>query len=545
MGGFLISGALLYDGTPSAPRPADVAVEGAKITAVAPAGTLDGNGRNRIHAEGLSLAPGFIDAHSHSDAAILAAPEACGKISQGVTTEIIGNCGLSAFPVLTDTVREHLNSLYAACGVRVTWNDLNGYVSELKRRNPAVNIASLCGHNTLRANVGAYETRTLSGPELERMAELLSDALRQGAAGFSTGLLYAPGRFADTPELLRMMTVLKRFDRPYATHLRSESDALEEALDEAIVLAGHGPGRLQISHLKTALPRNWNKLERILERIRKAQSAGLRVTADRYPYTQSQTSLSIILPAPYDAMDDCAIRDTLRNNPEKRAGAVRALADSGRDWTRVILSASHSPQSAGLLGKTVADAAGRCGLSPEEFCVRLLADDAPGTMGAFSGMSEGNLARILAQEWVCCGTDEAARPFDESIGRSHPRGFGSFPEFIGRVAAQSSMCEAIRRVTSLPASIFGLSGRGVIRPGAYADLVLFDESEFHAAADFAHPHRPASGIRLVCVNGVPSCGDLMGHCVKRSGAFLRICGRTFDVCPFPRYISGLEGGSDS
>ncbi len=545
MGGFLFSGALLYDGTLRVPRPADVAVEGERIKAVAQAGALAAPGFRRIEARGLSLAPGFIDAHSHSDVSILAAPEASGKISQGVTTEIVGNCGLSAFPVLTETVREHLNTLYAACGIRVTWNDLNGYAAELERRKPAVNIASLCGHNTLRANIGGYDAKALSGAERGRMAELLSDALRQGAAGFSTGLLYAPGRFADTPELLRMMAVLKRFDRPYATHLRSEGDALEEALDEAIVLSEHGSGRLQVSHLKTALPRNWNKLERILERIRKAQGAGLRVTADRYPYTQSQTSLSIILPAPYDAMDDCSIRDILRNNPEKRAEAVRALADSGRDWTRVILSSSHSPGAAGLLGKTIAEAAEQSGLSPEAFCVRLLADDAPGTMGAFSGMSEGNLARILAQEWVCCGTDESARPFDESIGRSHPRGFGSFPEFIRRVAAQSSMREAIRRVTSLPASIFGLSGRGVIRPGAYADLVLFDESEFHAAADFVHPHRPASGIRLVCVNGVPSCGDLMGHGGKRSGAFLRICGRAFDVCPFPRYISGLEGGSDS
>ena len=211
MGGFLISGALLYDGTLRAPDPADVVVEGAEIKAVAPAGTLEENGRHSIRAEGLSLAPGFIDAHSHSDAIIdahshsdatvLAAPEACGKISQGVTTEITGNCGLSAFPVLTDTVREHLNSLYAACGVRVSWNDLNGYAAELERRGPAVNIASLCGHNTLRANIAGYEAKALSEAERGRMAELLEETLRQGAAGFSTGLLYTPGRFADTEEM--------------------------------------------------------------------------------------------------------------------------------------------------------------------------------------------------------------------------------------------------------------------------------------------------------------------------------------------------------
>ena len=154
-----------------------------------------------------------------------------------------------------------------------------------------------------------------------------------------------------------------------------------------------------------------------------------------------------------------------------------------------------------LSGKTIAEAAKQLGMQPEDFCVDLMAKDAPGTMAAFAGMSENNLKRILAEEWVCCGTDESARPFDESIGRSHPRGFGSFPEFMKRVAAESGMSEAVRRVTSLPASVFSLKDRGIVREGAFADLVLFDEADFHANADFTEPHKPASGIRMVWVNG--------------------------------------------
>ena len=205
--------------------------------------------------------------HSHSDISLLAAPEAFGKISQGVTTEIVGNCGLSVFPVLSEEVRAHLNELYRDYGEKITWDGLEGYASEMERRGVFVNVASLCGHNTLRANISGYGGRTLAAAELNRMAELLGQALHQGAAGLSTGLLYTPGRFADTAELLHLMSVLKKFDRLYATHLRSEGDQLTEALEEAVFLAKNGSRKLQVSHLKTALPRNWDKLDRVLELI--------------------------------------------------------------------------------------------------------------------------------------------------------------------------------------------------------------------------------------------------------------------------------------
>ncbi len=523
MNNFIICGALLYDGTGQPPYQADVAVTGNRIAAVAPAGKLSRTGLAQIRADGLSLSPGFIDAHGHSDMSILAAPEASGKLSQGITTEITGNCGLSVFPVLTEEVREHLDKLYASYRVPITWSSLDEYAAELNRREPAINIASLCGHNTLRANISGYENKALTVPELNRMGELLAQTLHQGAAGFSTGLLYTPGRFADTAELLRMMSVLKEFNRPYATHLRSEGDRLEEALEEAVFLAKNGSRKLQVSHLKTVHPHNWGKLEHVLELIRDAQSRGIQLTADRYPYVYSQTSLSVILPPPYDAMDDISIRRTLSESPSEQKRTAGKLAESGRDWHSVILTASGCAEYSRFFGKTIAEAAEQTGMSPEDFCVRLMVRDAPGTMAAFAGMSEKNLKRILAERWVCCGTDESARPFDESIGRSHPRGFGSFPEFITRVAADSGMSEAIRRVTSLPASIFSLENRGIVREGAFADLVLFDESEFHSDADFSEPHRPASGIRTVWVNGAPSCGCGRNRTGKRNGAFLRIC----------------------
>lgn len=516
----LLSGALLYDGSSAPPFEADVLIREGKILRVAKHAETVFPSAKILPVNGLCLAPGFIDVHGHSDISLLADPCAFGKISQGITTEISGNCGLSVFPVLGE-VREHLQEVYAPYDVPITWDSFRSYAEAVEACGPAIHLASLCGHNTLRAAVLGYAGKEVSPEALVRMKELLRDNLRQGSVGFSTGLIYNPGRFSTREELLSLMEVLRGSGRPYTTHLRSEGDGLTEALEEALELARAGGGNLQISHLKTSLPRNHHKLDRVFELIEGARAEGLHVHADRYPYTFSQTSLSVVLPEPYASMNDVRIRDILRQDEAAFREALSLLETASRDWTRVILSNTRAEIGRGFIGRKLPEAAEDLGLSPSEFCLRLLREDAPGTMAAFGGMSEVNLERILAKDWVCCGTDETARPLDDSLGRSHPRGFGSFPRFISMAAKSVPLEEVIRRITSMPAGIFGLRGRGGIREGYYADMVLFDPGKLASRADFLHPHTPAEGIHTVFVNGEVAYSGESGKVNPGNGSVLR------------------------
>ncbi len=515
----VIRNARVYDGLGGEPCLCDVVLEKERIHAVLPAGTAETG--EITDASGLSLAPGFIDVHAHSDLTLLAAPEAFGKISQGITTEISGNCGQSFFPV-TDLNREALRKQAVRYGVELEWQDFASYRKTLEKVRPAVNFSCLSGHSTLRAAVLGYENIPASPEVMETMRKYLADAFRNGCPGISTGLIYVPGKFAAKEELEQLFSVLKEYDALYATHIRSEGDGLTEALEEAVSLAQSGSGRLQVSHLKTALPRNWHKLPEVFRIIESARKKGLRVTADRYPYTYSQTSLSVILPEPYDGMTDSVIQDVLSASPEECARCQAVLEK--KDLSHVILSFTSLPEYKSLLGLHTPDAAGKVKMSPAAFLMDVLKRDAARAQGAFGGMSEENMTQILGKPWVCCGTDETARPADESLGRSHPRGFGSMPEFLNRVKEPASLAGAIRKVTSLPAEIFRLKDRGVIAPGMYADLVLFDETELAAVSDFARPHAAAKGIRRVWVNGV--CAYEPGGKIRRNGMFAECYGKS-------------------
>ncbi len=502
---------LIYDGSGTAPFPGDVVLDGAVIKSVIPSAIPMKDCR-------FSLAPGFIDVHAHSDLTLLAAPEAYSKISQGVTSEISGNCGQSFFPV-TDKNRAHLERLCKNYRVQLQWDSFASYITALKQAAPAINYNFLCGQGTLRAAVMGYEPGKPSQEELKQMCDLLADIMTHGACGISTGLLYVPGRFSDVDELSAVMSVLKPYSGVYATHLRSEGDDLENALREAFHLARNGSGILQISHLKTALKRNWHKLENVLKMIEEERTSGLQVYADRYPYTFSQTSLSVILPGEYADMTDAAIQARLSGDPAECVRLVNWFqTESDRDWTQVILSFSSLAEYQPYLGCSIAEIAEKQGVTPAESVMDILQRDAARAQGAFGSLSTENMRRILNQDYVCCGSDENARPLSLELGRSHPRGFGSFPRFLNMVRQENTLSEAIRRVTSLPAHVYGLKNRGLIRRGYYADLVLFDENELKDHADFAQPHSPASGIRSVYVNGVESFRD--GQVTARAGRFL-------------------------
>ncbi len=506
----VICGGMLCDGTGTAPFSADLFLEDDRIVKI---GTGSRAGYEIVHAEGCLVCPGFIDVHAHSDLSLLAAPDAFGKISQGITTEISGNCGLSPFPV-TDRNREKLAHTWRNYGVDITWSDLAGYAAAFEKASPAVNAAMLCGHNSLRSAVLGYGDELLTESALAEMKALLKTMIGQGAFGLSTGLLYVPGKFAETGELQNLMSVLKETDTLYATHLRNEGDTLLEAVEEAVGLAEHGSGKLQISHLKTALKRNWHKIDALFEIIDRANADGLRVTADRYPYTRGQTNLSVILPAPYDRMPDALISERLQNDPAACAALERDLEKEER-WGQIILTSTD-----GLAGLTVAAAAEKTGVTPAALTVSLLRNDSAGTLAAFGGMSEENMCRIIAREDVFCGTDETARPRDYSVGLSHPRGFGAFPEFLKRnLSGGLPLEQIIRRMTAAPAEKFGLKDRGFLRAGAFADLVLIDLENLCAKSSFAEPHAPAAGIEKVYVNGILSYTD--GKVIARAGKLLK------------------------
>lgn len=520
MSAYIIKNAMIIDGTGKKAFKSDVLVEDMSIKSVST--HINPAGYKCIDASELILCPGFIDPHGHSDISALAAPECAGKISQGITTEVCGNCGLSSFPV-TDKNKEHLEEIYRNYSLKITWSDINGYADELDRRRPTMNIASLCGHNTTRAAVTGYGDVKLKQSDINKMLELLDSSLKDGAAGFSTGLIYIPGKFSDPLEILSFLKTLRPHLKPYTTHLRSEGKILIEAIKEAVSLSlnSHIP-RLHISHLKTSGKANWHKIEEALTEITKAQIAGLNVTADRYPYTESMTELGILVPEPYDKLDSVSLENTLKNSAEFES--FKKHLDEAYDaayWGTVRVISTKYEKALPFLGNVISEIASHLKMKPSVLCAEILREDAAGAQAAFQGMNYDNMIKILKQKYVCCCTDETARPLDYSIGRSHPRGWASFPRFINLLKDSMSLEEIIMKMTSLPAEIFSIRDRGIIAPGYKADFVLFDKSQLKDFSDFSNPHVFSGGIKKVWVNGNLTYDN--GEISKiRSGSFLKL-----------------------
>ncbi|MEI6211952.1 MAG: D-aminoacylase [bacterium] len=545
----LIRNGMILDGSGAPAQQADVGLRGDRIAAI---GNLSAaTAAQVVDAAGMVLAPGFIDAHSHSDAFLLIEPEAPSKVSQGVTTEIVGQCGASAAPIFG---RGRLPSDWAAFvypergrrktedGSRssesrhptrdtphalpgATWATVAEYRALLEQVRPAVNAVLLIGHNTLRAGVMGYESRAATADEVRAMQQHLAQALDEGGSGLSTGLIYQPGRYATPDEVLALAQTAAARGGVYATHMRSEGDRLLEALDEVLDLGRACGIRVQISHLKTSGERNWGKLDDVFGRIEEARRQGVVVHADRYPYVAGCTDLDVVLPDWAVAGGNAAIRTRLAD-PADRARMAADL-DGGRPsdaWAGVVVGGAMHPELRALRGQTIAAVASARGCSAGEAIVWILQRDDLRTSAFFFGMSEANLRRIYAQPWVMVGSDASIRALEGPLAADypHPRAYGTFPRFLRLVQDEGllPLPEAIRRITSLPAEAFGLQGRGRIEPGAFADLVCFDPATICDCATFAAPQAYSRGVRQVWVNG-RCCYNQGRFTGQRSGRVLQ------------------------
>jgi len=504
-----------------------------------------------IDASGCIVSPGFIDAHAHSDAYLVLEPDAPSKISQGVTTEINGQCGGSVAPRYGEA---RLSSDWAALlGERLTWRSLAEYRTVLEAAKPAINTIQFVGHNTLRSSVVGYAGRAATPDELKEMQLLLAESLDAGGWGLTTGLIYQPGKYSTPEEVVALAKVAAERGGLYATHMRSEGDRILEAIDEVIDLVKATGIRAEISHLKTSGKRNWHKIDAVLEKIENAIGDGLLLGSDRYPFCAAGTDLDIVLPD--WAQEGAAPAEMARlADPATRAKIVAEINASDRDWSTVMIGGTWHESTKPLSGKTVAecllpqrtqspqrnwgsapDPKTLCdplrslwqknntqAISPGELICRILELDGCKTGAFFFGMSEENLDKILTRPWIVPGSDASLRAPWGPLGADHPhpRAYGTMPEFYRRVRALGvSREEAIARMTSVPARRFGIAHRGVIEKGAFADLAIWKEDEFASKATYVEPHQFSSGVKAVVVNGAVSYADGK-FSANRTGRFL-------------------------
>ncbi len=497
----LLTNGILVDGSGNDPVKGDIAFKDGRIAAI---GDLSGSRAGQsLDCAGLNIAPGFIDTHTHSDAYILLEPAAPSKTWQGVTTEILGHCGASAAPY---SIPECLSSDWRTFEYPGSWGSMGEYRDLLESRGFGPNLVALAGHRNLRIAVMGVESRPATRAEIKQMADLLAESFAEGASGFSTGLIYEPSKNATPEEVEALARVTREHGGVYTTHIRNESSRLLEALDEAIDIARQTGVALQISHLKTAGRANWHFVEEAVAKINAARAAGLRVYADRYPYTASGTTLGILLPnwAKKDGHE--AILNRLRD-PATRARIVAEMdgINNAEQRGEIIVAATWSDQTHPFRGQSLYKAAAQLGMTAVEACLWILEQDKLLTSAFYVSMSEDNLRYIYSQPWVMLGSDGSIRNTTGLLSQDHPhpRAYGANARLLAmsREEGGLSLAETVRRMSSLPAEAFGIDERGWLKTGYWADVVVFNAATVRDRATFAEPHQLSEGVEHVFVNG--------------------------------------------
>jgi N-acyl-D-amino-acid deacylase len=508
----IIRGGSVYDGTGSAPRRADVGLRGDQISAVgdlsgAKAGTI-------VDATGLAVVPGFINMLSWSTESLLADGRSQGEIRQGVTTQIMGE-GDSMGP-LTDEMKRRRIESQGDFKFDITWTTLSEYLKELERRGVSQNVASFVGATTIREHVVGLEDRKATPDELERMRALVKQEMEAGALGIGSSLIYAPAFYASTEELIELCKVAAQYRGRYISHMRSEGNRLLEAIDELLRIAREAKIPAEIYHLKAAGERNWPKMDKLIAMVEKARGEGLQITADMYTYPAGATGLDAAMPPSaldggYDALYK-RLRDP--DARKKIAEAIRTPTDAWENLylaagspDRVLLVEFRNEALRNLTGKTLAEAARIRKEDPVETIMNLVLEDQSRVGTVYFMMSEDNIKKQIRLPWVSFGSDAASMATEGLFLKSsaHPRAYGNFARLLGKYVRGEKVItleEAIRRLTSLPASNLALDRRGLLQPGHFADVVVFDPATIADRATFENPHQYSVGVKQVFVNGV-------------------------------------------
>ncbi len=503
----LIVNGRIVDGTGNSWYRADVGIKGDRIVEI---GRLsERSARETIDATGKVVSPGFIDMLGWSGMSILVDGRAMSKISQGITTEVIGE-GTSPAPV-TGHVVEGRMSWHERYGVEDTWRDLNGYFTTLEKRGSAINIASFVGATQVRIAVLGHEDKQPTDEELERMNDLVREAMEQGALGVGTSLIYTPAAYATTQELIELTKVAAEYGGMYISHIRDEGDENRQvaALYEAADIAKAADCPVEIWHLKVAGRNNWGRMVDVVSLIHQFRSEGLDMTADVYPYIASSNPLDASLPT--WAQDGG--RDSLLarlQDPElvaRMEGEMRKLyGGAGIPFGDVMIAEVRNEDLRPYEGKTLLQVASEWNMGPYEAMFEFIRRDSARTGRVTFSMSEPDLRMAMAQPWTSICTDASLKATDGvfSDGKPHPRAYGSMTRVLGRYVRESKILtleDAVRKMTSQPAQRVGLKGRGLLKPGFYADVVVFDPETVIDRATFVDPHQYSVGIEHVFVNG--------------------------------------------
>jgi N-acyl-D-amino-acid deacylase len=513
----VIRNGAIYDGSGGKPIKGDVAINGETIAAI---GKLtNAKGKSEIDAKGLAVAPGFINMLSWANESLIADGRSQGDIRQGVTLEVMGE-GSSMGP-LNDAMKKEAVELQADIKYPIEWTTLGEYLDYLVQRGVSCNVASFVGATTVRVHEVGYADRPPTPEELARMKNLVRQAMEEGALGVGSSLIYAPAFYAKTDELIALCQVAAEHRGMYISHIRSEGNTFLEALDELIQISREAGIPAEIYHLKAAGTANWGKLNAAIQKISAARKRGLKITADMYTYTAGATGLDAAMPPWVQEGGYNAWAERLKD-PKVRERVLKEMVTPTDKWEslyllagspeKVLLVGFKNDQLKPLTGKSLAEVAKLRGKSPEETAIDLVIEDGSRVSTIYFLMSEDNVRKQIALPWVSFGSDEAScEPTGVFLkSNPHPRAYGNFSRLLGKYVRDEKIIpleEAIRRLTSLPALNLKLDRRGMLKPGYFADVVIFDPAKIQDRATFEQPHQFATGVRDVFVNGVQVLKD--------------------------------------